>query len=80
MRLGLADEAVESRQNQLLERFGLPTRLPAVAHRPLLELIQRDKKVFGDAPRWILPTSIGKAVVSNSVGEDDLVAALLDRS
>jgi shikimate kinase / 3-dehydroquinate synthase len=76
VRLGLADPAVERRQNELLARFGLPTRLPAVARERLLELINHDKKVFGDAPRWILPTAIGRAVVSSSVRADDLIAAL----
>ena len=30
----------------------------------LLELIRLDKKVYGDAPRWILPVAIGRAVPS----------------
>lgn len=79
-RLGLAQAGVEARQNGLLERLGLPTRLPKVAHALLLEIMQRDKKVFGDVPRWILPIAVGKAMVSSSVREDDLVAALVDRS
>jgi 3-dehydroquinate synthase len=75
-RLRLADPAVERRQSGLLTRFGLPTRLPAVSRPLLLELVQRDKKVFGDAPRWILPTAIGRAVVSSNVSEADLMACL----
>jgi len=79
-RLKLADPRVEARQEALLERLGLPTRLPQVARGLLLEIVQRDKKVFGDVPRWILPTAVGKAVVSSTVSEEDLVAALEDRS
>jgi len=36
--------------------------------------------VFGDAPRWILPVGIGRAVVSSRVTESDLNAALEDCS
>jgi shikimate kinase / 3-dehydroquinate synthase len=79
VRLGLADAAVEARQDALLARFGLPTRLPAVARDRLLELVHRDKKVFGDAVRWILPSAIGRAAVSSAVKDDDLVAALDER-
>lgn len=76
VRLGLAEESVEARQNELLTRFGLPTKLPRVSLDLLLELINYDKKVFGDAPRWILPVAIGRAIVSSSVKEADLIAVL----
>jgi len=72
VRLGLADAAVEVQQNDLLTRFGLPTRLPQVSRDLLIELINYDKKVFGGAPRWILPVAIGRAVVSGNVTETDL--------
>ncbi|HEX5692037.1 MAG TPA: 3-dehydroquinate synthase, partial [Roseiflexaceae bacterium] len=76
VRLGLADVSVEQRQTELLARFGLPTRIPTVARELLLELINRDKKVFGDAPRWILPKAIGRATVSSSISQADLIATL----
>jgi shikimate kinase / 3-dehydroquinate synthase len=76
VRLGLADAEVEARQNNLLTRFGLPTRLPQVSHDLLLSRINYDKKVFGSAPRWILPVAIGRAVVSSRVSEADLIAVL----
>lgn len=76
VRLGLADAAVETRQNDLLARFGLPTRLPRVSLDLLLQLIHSDKKVLGDAPRWILPVAVGRAVVSSNVIEADLLAVL----
>jgi 3-dehydroquinate synthetase len=63
-------------QNELLARFGLPTRITKVARDLLLELINRDKKVFGDAPRWILPSAIGRASVSSSITQADLIATL----
>ena len=80
VRLGLADAEVESRQNDLLTRFGLPTRLPKVSRELLLSRIHNDKKVFGSAPRWILPVAIGRAVVSSRVSEADLIAVLEQHS
>lgn len=80
VRLGLADACVENRQNELLRRFGLPTRVPRVSLDLLIELIHSDKKAFGDTPRWILPVAVGRAVVSNSVTESELRAAIKDCS
>jgi shikimate kinase / 3-dehydroquinate synthase len=74
--LGQIDAALEDRQRQLLRRFGLPTALPPVSLERLLDLIQRDKKVFGDAPRWILPCGLGRAAVSTSVADAQLRHAL----
>jgi 3-dehydroquinate synthase len=79
VRLKVADEAVEKRLEAVLERLELPARLPPVAHDRLLELIQRDKKVFGDAPCWILPTTLGRAMVSRNVPEEEVIAALRER-
>ncbi len=78
VRLGLADPEVEIRQNNLLSRFGLPVRLPEVSVDLLLERIDADKKVFGGAPRWILPVAIGRAVVSSNVTEADLRSVIKD--
>jgi len=80
VRLGLAHPEVETFQNDLLTRFGLPTRLPSVPHDLLLTHINYDKKVFGDAPRWILPVGIGRAVVSSAVTEGDLTGVLKETS
>jgi len=79
VRLRLADAEVEQRLDRLLEQLELPSRLPPVPHQQLLELIQNDKKVFGDVPRWILPTTTGRAVVLRNVPEEEVVAALRER-
>ncbi len=79
VRLGVADAAMEKRQADLLKRFGLPTCMPEVSLDRLLELINSDKKVFGDAPRWILPQAVGRAMVSRNVAEADLIAVLKER-
>lgn len=80
VRMGLAEAEVELRQNELLRRFGLPTRLPRVSLDLLLARIHSDKKVFGDTPRWILPVAVGRVVVSSSVSEADLIAVIKEHS
>lgn len=80
VRLRAAAPEVETRQDELLARFGLPTRLPSVPHDLLLQLVQRDKKVSGDALRFVLPSAVGRAAVSTNVQESDLLAALDERS
>jgi len=76
VRLRLAEPRVEIRQNELLRRFGLATRLPQVPRDSLLAHINYDKKVFGNVPRWILPIDIGRATISTAVTETDLIAVL----
>ena len=80
VRLGMAERSVENRQTRLLSEFHLPTRLPAVSLHKLIELIHHDKKVSGGSPSWILPVGAGRAVVSRSVREHDLLAVLEDHS
>jgi 3-dehydroquinate synthase len=80
VRLGLAAPEVEARQNDLLSAFGLPTRIPQVPLELLLAHVNYDKKIFGNAPRWILPVGIGRAVVSSAVTEVDLIAVLNESS
>ncbi|HUX87532.1 MAG TPA: 3-dehydroquinate synthase [Chloroflexota bacterium] len=72
------------RQNALLARFGLPTRLPDSTPRPsiesILEAMTRDKKSRGADLRWILLEQIGRARVESGVPwplVGDAVAALL---
>ena len=80
VRLGQVDKDVEVQQRELLTRFGLPTRLPRVSLDTVIEHVNYDKKVFGNAPRWILPVGIGRAVISSNVGEADLAAVLAEYS
>ena len=76
---GQIDADLEARQRELLTRFGLPTQLPVMPPDVLLQHILRDKKVFDDAPRWILPTGLGRAAVS-TVTEAQLRQALAECS
>ena len=80
VRLGLVEKAVELQQNDLLARFGLPTKLRDLPHDSIIEHVNYDKKILGNITRWILPVGIGRAVVSSNVNEADLLAVLKEHS
>ncbi|HEU5439101.1 MAG TPA: 3-dehydroquinate synthase [Ktedonobacterales bacterium] len=77
-RLGHCDAALVARQDALLVRFGLPTRLPPVHVRDLVRTAQWDKKVRGGRVRWVLPTAPGRAVVFDDVPEAEVRVALFE--
>ncbi len=58
-RLGLVDAQVAERQRALLERCGLPTRLPPLRRDRLLRALRLDKKVRRGVLRFALPVGIG---------------------
>lgn len=65
------------RQQDLLERVGLPSRLRAkLSAEKLLSAMQHDKKVQGGRVRFVLPTAVGKVHVVDDVTEAELNEAL----
>lgn len=64
------------RQDALLDRLGLPGRMPPVSDRALLEAMQRDKKGEKGAARWVLTPRMGHASVPRSIPGRLVVAAL----
>ena len=64
----LWDGASLQRQNALIEKAGLPTRLPAgLRSEDILAALQLDKKVKAGKVRFVLPTQIGAAIVTDEV-------------
>jgi 3-dehydroquinate synthase len=74
--MGLCSREVVSRQEALLESFGLPGPLPEVSAESVLQAIPRDKKSRGGAVRWVLPREMGRAQVGVEV-PSDVVAAVV---
>ncbi len=73
LEMGLWTQADCDRQDQLIAKTGLPTRIPAgVAVEAIVEALQLDKKVKAGQVRFILPTRIGRVEV-----RDDVPAATL---
>ncbi len=60
-----------------LEKFGLPTRLPAeIETGRLLELMGRDKKFRGGQIRFVVVPELGRAELRDGVGEGEIRAAI----
>ena len=74
-RLGLIDLDCAQRVSRLVERAGLPVRLPGLEANQLLALMQHDKKAAGGAPRFVLIEGLGRAKVC-AVEEQSVLDAL----
>jgi 3-dehydroquinate synthase len=67
------------RQNALIEKAGLPAQIPAkVEVGAILETLKTDKKVKAGQVRFVLPTRIGEAIVSDRV-TPELLRQVLQR-
>jgi 3-dehydroquinate synthase len=65
------------RQSELITQIGLPTAIPAeVTTEAILKTIKNDKKVKAGKVRFILPTQIGKVIISDRVTPEIITQAL----
>jgi 3-dehydroquinate synthase len=79
LEMGLWTEAEVQRQNALITKTGLPTDIPPeLAIKDILEVIKSDKKVKAGTVRFILPTTIGKVIISDQVTPEIITSALND--
>jgi 3-dehydroquinate synthetase len=72
-RLGLCDEGLVGRQRALLDRFGLPTRLPKISPTRAIQTMRLDKKVQEGRVYFVLPKEVGGVMVQQ-VDREDIVA------
>jgi 3-dehydroquinate synthase len=69
--LGLWHQEAAQRQLQLIQKASLPTRLPTnLVIEDIIEVLQTDKKVKAGRVRFVLPTQIGAATVTDQVSAD----------
>lgn len=78
-RLGICDAALVARQDALLARFELPTRLPRLSVEALLHAALWDKKARGGRVRWALPTALGSATIVDDVPDETVRDVLVER-
>lgn len=77
LEMGLWTKAEAQRQDALIAKAGLPTEIPSeLAIEDILETIKSDKKVKAGKVRFILPTAIGKAIISDRVTPEIITKAL----
>ncbi|QYX32483.1 3-dehydroquinate synthase [Sphaerospermopsis torques-reginae] len=73
VKLGLWQKADTERQNALIKKAGLPTKLPAgLDIAAIIDALQLDKKVKSGKVRFVLPTQIGEVKVTDEVPTDTI--------
>ncbi|MFQ4142946.1 3-dehydroquinate synthase [Chlorogloeopsis sp. ULAP02] len=71
--LGMWTQQETERQNALIKKAGLPTKLPAgLDIEATIEALQIDKKVKAGKVRFVLPTQIGAVKVTDQVPSDTI--------
>ncbi|BAZ51852.1 3-dehydroquinate synthase [Nostoc sp. NIES-4103] len=71
--LGLWQQEDTERQNALIQKAGLPTKLPdGVDIEAIIEALQLDKKVKAGKVRFILPTQIGVVTITDDVPSETI--------
>lgn len=77
VKLNLWQNSSQYRQLALIKKVGLPTQLPqGLVIQDILDLLQTDKKVKNGRVRFILPTEIGAATVTDRVSSDVITQVL----
>jgi 3-dehydroquinate synthase len=76
--MGVTDPALLPRLTRLLERSGLPTRLPALAAEDCLEKIKTDKKTRDGRARFVLPVRLGETTIRDDAPRDAIRRALVE--
>ena len=81
LRRGKLREEDLERMYRLLDRIGLPTRVPTdLDLRGLLEIIRHDKKVKAGRLNFVLLDGIGRAKIYDDVTEEEILAAMENTS
>ena len=70
---GLWKEEESKRQNNLINKYGLPTTIPKIPKNKILKILMGDKKVQEGKMRFILPKYIGKVGIYNDVTDSDFM-------
>ena len=77
VKLNLWQNSSQYRQLELIKKVGLPTALPpGLAIPDIIDLLQSDKKVKNGRVRFVLPTEIGTATVTDQVAPEVITQVL----
>ncbi|MBE9179777.1 3-dehydroquinate synthase [Oculatella sp. LEGE 06141] len=75
--MGQWDEDAAQRQHALIQKAGLPTQLPSgLDIAAIVSSLQSDKKVQSGRVRFVLPTQIGAAMVTDQVSSTTIQTVL----
>ena len=75
--MGLWTATEAQRQDALIKKSRLPIKIPsALKLNDILSTLQSDKKVKAGKVRFVLPTTIGKVIITDKVTEEVILKAL----
>jgi len=75
--LGMLDQNELNRLKCVIERADLPTEIPGLQVKRLLQAIKHDKKILEGKIRFVLLTSIGEAYITDEVSPSLIEQALV---
>ena len=75
-RMHRVDAAFTARLGSLLKTFGLPTCVPSLDRRRILDAMTHDKKSSGGRLRFVLPSKLGHAELTADVEPQEILAAM----
>ena len=79
VKMNLWDSESAKRQDELISKAGLPTKLPAnLDPEAIIETLKSDKKVKAGKVRFILPTKIGNVTITDRVSAEIIREVLAD--
>ena len=75
--LGYCAPQLKDRIERVLQKVGLPNRIPAtLSPESILNAMSRDKKRSAQSIRFVLPVKVGQVFVANDVPTKDILRAL----
>jgi len=77
--MGLLKQEDSKRIQGLLEAIGLPVNLPALDLEEIIAALAHDKKVVSDKLRFVLPTEIGRVVITEQISLEALRKVILEQ-
>lgn len=76
-RLGYCDPHLKDRIDSVLNKVGLPCRIPTtLPPQSILDAMSRDKKKRAESIRLVLPAKVGQVFVTDNVGDNDILDTL----
>ena len=75
--LGMLDQNELDRLKCVIEKAGLPTEIPSLKARKLMQAMEHDKKVLKGKIRFVLAKSIGTVFITDEVNPSLIEQALV---
>jgi 3-dehydroquinate synthase len=77
-RMGILDKNELLRLKSLIERAGLPTKIPNLKVKEIIQTIKHDKKILRGKIRFVLPKLIGRVFITDEVSLSLVEQILVD--